>query len=94
MQILNGLIEGKSLDEILKRITSKKILEKEQMLREAIKNSLDPAKVFMIQTYLGLIEKRFHKKTFLHDSVGGCKKNHAPLEVPQGNFYFGFFDHF
>lgn len=57
MQILNGLLEGKSVDEILKGITSKKILEKEQMLREAIKNSLDPAKVFMIQTYLGLIEK-------------------------------------
>lgn len=56
MQILNGLLEGKSIDEILKGITSKKILEKEQMLREAIKNSLDPAKVFMIQTYLGLIE--------------------------------------
>ncbi len=34
MQILNGLLEGKSIDEILKRITSKKILEKEQMLRE------------------------------------------------------------
>ncbi|NJD77688.1 MAG: IS110 family transposase [Candidatus Methanoperedens sp.] len=57
MQILNGLLEGKSIDEILKGITSKKILEKEQMLRDAIKNSLDPAKVFMIQTYLGLIEK-------------------------------------
>jgi len=61
MQILNGLLKGKSIDEILKVITSKKILEKEQMLREAIKNSLDPAKVFMIQTYLGLIEKIQHE---------------------------------
>ena len=57
MQILNGLLKGKNIDEILKGITSKKILQKEQMLRDAIKNSLEPAKVFMIQTYLGLIKK-------------------------------------
>ncbi len=54
--ILNGLLEGKSIDEILKGIKSKRILKKEQDLREAIKNSLDPAKILMIKNYLELME--------------------------------------
>jgi transposase len=56
MKIINGLLEGKNIDEILKTITSKKILKKEQELRDAIKNSLDPARILMIRTYLELIE--------------------------------------
>src|SRR3972149_3167336 len=42
-QILNGLLEGKMIDEILMGIKSKSVKKKEQELREAIKNSLDPA---------------------------------------------------
>ncbi|NJD03647.1 MAG: IS110 family transposase [Ruminiclostridium sp.] len=57
MKIINGLIEGKNIDEILKMITSKKILKKEKELRDALKNSLDPARILMIRTYLELIEK-------------------------------------
>jgi len=57
MKIINGLIEGKNIDEILKMITSKKILKKEKELRDAVKNSLDPARILMIRTYLELIEK-------------------------------------
>jgi transposase len=57
MHILNGLLEGKNIDEILKGIKYKSVLKKEQMLRDAIKNSLDPAKILMIRTYLELIEK-------------------------------------
>jgi len=55
--ILDGLLEGKSIDEILAGIKSKKVTKKEQELREAIKNSLDPAKVLIIQNCLELIEE-------------------------------------
>src|SRR4030065_1592729 len=57
MQILNALLEGKNIDEILKMITSKRILKKEQELRCAVRNSLDPARILMIRIYLELIEK-------------------------------------
>ncbi len=57
MKIINGLLEGKNIDEILKLITSKRILKKEQELRKAVTNSLDPVRILMIQTYLELIEK-------------------------------------
>jgi transposase len=57
MKIINGLLEGKNIDEILKLITSKKILQKEKEIREAVKNSLDPARIVLIRTYLELIEK-------------------------------------
>jgi transposase len=56
-QILDGLLEGKSLDEILNGISSKKILKKEQELRDAVKTSLDPAKILMIRNCLELMEE-------------------------------------
>jgi transposase len=56
MQILNALLEGKKIDEVLKEITSKKILKKEQELRNAIKTSLDPARCILIRTYLEIID--------------------------------------
>lgn len=57
MKIINGLIEGKNIDEILKMITSKRILKKEQELRQAVANTLDPARILLIRTYLELIGK-------------------------------------
>ena len=57
MQIVNSLLEGKNIDEILKEITSKKILKKEQELRNAIVTSLDPARCILIRTYLEIIDK-------------------------------------
>jgi len=57
MKIINGLLEGKNIDEILKMITSKAILKKEQELRQAVTISLDPARILLIRTYLNLIEK-------------------------------------
>jgi transposase len=56
-QILDGLLEGKNLDEILNGISSKKILKKEQELRDAVKTSLDPAKILMIRNCLELMEE-------------------------------------
>jgi transposase len=54
-QILNGLLEEKNIDEILKGIKLKTVKKKEQELRDAIKNSLDPAKILIIQNCLELI---------------------------------------
>ncbi len=55
--ILDGLLESKSIDDILAGIKSKRIRNKEQELREAIKNSLDPAKILIIQNCLELMEE-------------------------------------
>jgi transposase len=55
--ILDGLLEGKTIDEILIGTKSKTIRKKEQQLREAIKNSLDPAQIFVIRNNLELIEE-------------------------------------
>ncbi len=57
MKIINGLLEGKNIDDIIKMITSKRILKKEQELRQAVTTSLDQARILMIRTYLELIEK-------------------------------------
>lgn len=55
--ILDGLLQGKNIDEILMGIKSKRVMKKEQELRDAIKNSLDPAKILQIQNFLELIEE-------------------------------------
>jgi transposase len=55
--ILDGLLERKTVDEILVWIKSKKIRKKDQELREAIKNSLDPAQILVIRYYLEQMEE-------------------------------------
>jgi transposase len=55
--IIDGLLEGRSIDEILSGIKSKRVLKKERDLRDAIKNSLDPAQILMIRNCLELIEE-------------------------------------
>ena len=55
--ILDGLLEGKTIDEILVGIKSKKIRKKDQELREAIKNSLDPAQILFVRNCLELMEE-------------------------------------
>ena len=62
--ILDGLLEGKTIEEILDGIKSKAIRKKEQQLREAIKNSLDLAQILVIRIYLELMEE-FQKKSKL-----------------------------
>lgn len=69
MQILNALLEGKNIDEILKEITSKKILKKEQELRNALKTSLDPARSILIRTYLEMIDKIEEKIKMLDGEI-------------------------
>ena len=55
--ILDCLLEGKTIDEILVEIKSKKIRKKDQELREAIKNSLDLAQILVIRICLELMEE-------------------------------------
>jgi transposase len=55
--LLEGLLEGKTLDEILTGTKSKTIRKKEKQLREAIKNSLDPAQILVIRYYLEQMEE-------------------------------------
>jgi hypothetical protein len=55
--ILDGLLEGKTIDEILVGIKSKKRRKKDHDLREAIKNSLDPAQILVIRICLELMEE-------------------------------------
>jgi transposase len=69
MQILNGLLEGKNIDEILNTITSKKIVKKEQELRNAVKNTLSQIKILQIRTYLELIEKIEEKIKMLDGEI-------------------------
>jgi len=56
-RIIDSLLEGKSIDEILMGIKSKIVKKKEQELREAIKNSLDPAQILLIRNCLELMEE-------------------------------------
>ena len=55
--LLEGLLEGKTLDEILTGTKSKTIRKNEKQLREAIKNSLDPAQILVIRYYLEQMEE-------------------------------------
>ena len=54
--LLDGLLEGKTIDEILIGTKSKTIRKKEQHLREAIKKSLDSAQILVIRYYLEQME--------------------------------------
>ena len=56
-RILKDLIQGKSIDEIVKGIKSKRIKRKEEELRKALKFNLDPVSVFMLKNCIETIEK-------------------------------------
>lgn len=55
--LLDGLLESRSIDEILIGTKSKTIRKNEKQLREAIKNSLDPAQIIVIRYYLEQMEE-------------------------------------
>ena len=54
--IIDRLLEGKTIDQIISGIPSKRIRKKEDELREAIKNGLDPVQVFLIKANLDVID--------------------------------------
>ncbi len=90
-KIINGLLEGKNIDEILKMITSKRILTKEQEIRQAVTNSLDPARILLIRTYLELIEKIESEIEILNKEImNRMQKLKEDLEIAMSMTGMGF----
>ncbi|VVB71543.1 Transposase IS116/IS110/IS902 family protein [uncultured archaeon] len=54
--IIDRLLEGKTIDQILSGIPSKRVRKKEDELREAIRNGIDPFQVFLIKANLDVID--------------------------------------
>lgn len=54
--ILNGLLEGRTIDAILKGINLKRLKATDEEIREAIKGSLDFTQIFRIRGSLGQME--------------------------------------
>ena len=90
-KIINGLLEGKNIDEILKMISSKRILTKEQEIRKAVTNSLDPARILLIRTYLELIEKIESQIEILNKEImNRMQKLKEELEIAMSMTGMGF----
>ncbi|MCX6675272.1 MAG: transposase [Methanothrix sp.] len=53
--IIESLLEGKTIDQIISGIPSKRVRKKADELREAIRNGIDPVQVFLIKTDLEVI---------------------------------------
>jgi transposase len=54
--IIESLLEGKTIDQIISGIPSKRVRKKADEIREAIRNSIDPVQVFLIKTDLEVID--------------------------------------
>ena len=54
--IIENLLEGKTIDQIISGIPSKRVQKKADKLREAIRNSIDPVQVFLIKTNLDVMD--------------------------------------
>ena len=54
--IIESLLEGKTIDQIISGIPSKRVRKKADELREAIRNGIDPVQVFLIKTDLEVID--------------------------------------
>ena len=54
--VLNGLLEGRNIDDILKGIKLKRIKKKADEIKEAIKGSLDLTQIFLIRGSLEQME--------------------------------------
>jgi transposase len=72
--IVERLLEGKSIDQIISGIPSKRIQKRADELREAIKNSIDPVQVFLIKINLEVIDN-IDKKIKILDAEISQKSN-------------------
>lgn len=54
--ILDGLIKGKNIDEVIAGIPSKRVRKNGDQIRAAIKTGLDQIQVFLIQSHLDTID--------------------------------------
>jgi transposase len=55
--ILQGLIDGKSIDDIIQTIPSKRVKKNKEMIKQAIQAGLSPVSVFLIRSHLQLIDE-------------------------------------
>ena len=55
MHILRGLIEGQSVEEILEGIPSSRVKKNADKIKEAIENNLDSTQIFLIDSFLDLM---------------------------------------
>ena len=67
--ILDRLLEGKSIDQIISGIPSKRVRNKEDELRNAIRNGLDPVQLLLIKTNLDAIDDLSEKIKILDDEI-------------------------
>ncbi len=55
-QILEGLINGISIDDIVQKLPSKRIKKSKEEIKEAIQAGLTPISMFLLQSHLDLID--------------------------------------
>jgi transposase len=55
LHILRGMLDGHSIDEIIKSIPSNRVKKNADKIKEAIENNLDPSQIFFIESSLDLI---------------------------------------
>jgi transposase len=53
--ILRGLLDGRSIDEIIEGIPSRRIKKKADEIKGSIENNLDPSQIFLIESSLDLM---------------------------------------
>jgi transposase len=55
LHILKGMLDGKSIDDIIKNIPSSRVKKNADKIKEAIENNLDPSQIFLIESSIDLI---------------------------------------
>jgi transposase len=55
MHILRGLLDGRSIDEIIEGIPSRRIKKKADEIKASIENNLDPSQIFLVESSLDLM---------------------------------------
>lgn len=55
MHILRGLLDDRSIDEIIKSIPSGRVRKNANTIKESIENNLDPSQIFLIESSLDLM---------------------------------------
>lgn len=91
MKIINGLLEGKTIDEIVKGSRSKIVKKKRELLRDAIKTNLNPAQILVIRDSLDVIDLMDRKLNNLESEIQDrIEKKKEDIEIAQSLPGFGF----
>jgi len=73
--LVHGLLQGKTIDELIEGIPSKRVQHKEKLLKNAIKSALSTSQVIVIEQNLRLIDQITEQVTQLDDEIIGRMKN-------------------